>query len=269
MSWKACTIFSVLLLTVHVRPVVAQAEKGRYKLGLVLEKKGNSQEGDVLNAATDALVATHCFSIVARSQLEAVFTEKDLQRFLDGQANDNLADSLGLDLLGVVGYTVESSERPQKKYAPTWIIDVRLIAVKTALLLGTVTSNRPGLSSAPTPREAGQRLYQSIREAFPPTGYIVGVTGKEVIIDLGSEAGLKDGDILEVGERTQYIHPVTGERLLGPMSVIGELKVLATSSQTSACKIRSARGAVRTTNLVRLKRQRSLIVKWLSVFHRL
>jgi hypothetical protein len=270
MPWMACTIFSLLLLGVHVPPAAAQIEKGRYKLGLFLDKRGNSQDGDVLNAATDAFIAAHRFSMVARSQLDAVLTEKDLQAFLGGQANDKLTDLLGLDLLGIVGYTVEPSPRSQGKYAPTWIIDVRLVDVKTVLLLTTVTSNRPSLLSpvSTTPREAGRLLYQSIREAFPPLGYVVHVNDREVIIDLGSGAGLREGDVLEVlQEGKQFIHPVTGKLLTAPMEVIGKLKVLTTSPQSSACKIKAAKGAIRDANLVRLKGNSSLIVKWLSAVH--
>jgi hypothetical protein len=115
-----------------------------------------------------------------------------------------------------------------------------------------------------TPREAGQLLYKSIREAFPPLGYVISVSGKEVVIDLGTEAGLKKGDTLElVQEGEAIIHPVSGKIMSAPMRKIGELKVLEASPQVSTCKVHS-KVEVPLATLVRLKGSRSLILDWMA-----
>jgi hypothetical protein len=251
-------------------PAAAQGEKGLYKMGLLLADDDKRHGGDVLNAATDAFVAARRFTMVERKQLNAVFTEKDLQEFIGGKVNNKLSDVLGLDLLGVVDFTVETTRPPGKEAKTTWIIDVRLVDVKTAAILATVTSNRPTLLlPSSTPREAGELLFKSIREAFPPMGYVIQVDGKEVIIDLGNDAGLKKGDDLEVvQEGDQIIHPVSGQVMTGPMKVIGQLTVVSSSAQLSTCKLKS-KGVAPLASMVRLKGSNSLIVKWLLALPRL
>ena len=264
--WKPFGIFWIFFVLVSGTPVAGQVEeKGRYRLGLYLEKKDGDRDGDVLNAATDAFITANRFILVARNQLEAVFTEKDLQEFLGGQANHKLADALGLDLLGVIGYTTEGPSHFPGKGTTNWTIDVRLVDVRTAVFQATVTSHRTNRVAA-TPREAGKFLYQSIREAFPPLGYVVKVNGKDVIIDLGSEAGLQKGDILEVVQTGPPIrHPIKNSPVTAPMEVIGELKVVATSAQSAACKVRSAARDIRGTHLVRLKSERPRVLRWVFV----
>jgi len=274
MYLKLSPLLAILLLLASAPPSVAQVEKSVYKLGLISGEKDKRYESDkekhfreeVLNAATDAFVAARRFSMVERNQLDAIFTEKSLQEFIGGQVNNKLTDVLGLDLVGVVGYTVDTSKSSKGEPVTKCIIDVRLVDVKTASILATLTSDRPDLMILPssTPREAGQRLYKSIRDAFPPLGYVVGVNGKEIIVDLGTEAGLKDGDTLEiVQEGEQIIHPVTGQVLSAPMKVIGELKVVTASPQVSTCKLKS-KTAPPIASLVRLKGSYSRILDWAS-----
>jgi hypothetical protein len=251
-------------------PAAAQGEKGLYKLGLLLADDDKRHSRDVLNAATDAFVAARRFTLVERKQLNAVFTEKDLQEFIGGNVNNKLSDVLGLDLLGIVDFTVDTKHSPGKESKTTWIIDVRLLDVKSAAVLATVTSNRPSLLlPSSTPREAGELLFKGIREAFPPMGYVIQVSGKEVVVDLGSEAGLKKGDDLEiVKEGDSIIHPVTGQVMTGPMKVIGQLTVSSSSPQVSICKLKS-KGEPPLASFVRLKGSNSLIVKWLLAVPRL
>lgn len=242
-------------------PAAAQGDKGVFKMGLILADERKPNSGDVLNAATDAFVAARRFKMAERKQLNAVFTEKDLQEFIGGKANNKLSDVLGLDLLGVVDFTVETKFVPGQMPEKTWVIDVRLVEVKTAGILMTLTSNRPSLLPPSNPRAAGQLLFAGIREAFPPIGYIIQINGKEVTIDLGSEAGLKEGDPLEiVQEGEQIIHPVTGQVIASPMKVVGELKVASVSPQLSTCKVKKAQGELHPGNMVRFQGKSSKIL---------
>jgi hypothetical protein len=274
MIWKISPLLAVLLLFVSTPPGRAQVEKSVFKLGLISQEKEQDQRHEsererrlrieVLNAATDAFVATRRFTMVERNQLDAIFTEKSLQEFIGGQVNNKLTDVLGLDLVGVVGYTMENSKTPQGQMMTKCIIDVRLLDVKTASILATLSSERPTLMPVSTPREAGESLYKNIRESFPPIGYVVSVSGKEIVVDLGTEAGLKDGDTLEiVQEGEQIIHPVTGKVLSAPMKVVGELKVVAASPQISTCKLKS-KGAPAVASLVRLQKTDTRVLKWMN-----
>jgi len=273
MFLKRSPLLAICLLFAIAAPSVAQVEKSIYKLGLLSGEKGKHYESDkerrlreeVLNAATDAFVAARRFTMVERNQLDAIFTEKSLQEFIGGQVNNKLTDVLGLDLVGVVGYTVSTSKSAQGEPVTKCIIDVRMVDVKTASILATLTSDRPSLVlPSSTPREAGKLLYQSIRDAFPPLGYVVSVAGKEVVVDLGTEVGLKDGDTLEiVQEGDQIIHPVTGKVLSAPMKVIGELKVVTASPQISTCKLKSKEEPP-VASLVRLKGSNSRMLEWMD-----
>ncbi len=275
--------FPLLLLFLFVlvtsAPVMAQGEKPVYKLGLISgedKSKMNAKEiqldTQVLNAATDAFLATRRFKMVERNQLAAIFTEKSLQDFIGGKANNKLTDVLDLDLIGVVSHTEEAKKSEEGKPTTKWIIEVRLIDVKTAALLLTVTSDHAsllGMLPPSTPREAGELLNQGIRDVFPPLGYVVQINGKDIVVDLGSEAGLKKGDTLEVvKEGEQIIHPVTGEVLTAPLKVIGELKVISASPQVSICK-RSSKGELQLANIVRLKGTESAVIKMLMKIPRI
>ena len=267
MSLKLSPLLFLLLLPLTApAPAMAQEEKPVYKLGLILGEKEKKMDIEALNAATDAFLEARRFKMLERNQLKAVFTEKSLQDFIGGKVNNKLTDVLDLDLIGVVGNTVETKSA-KGETSTKWIINVRLIDVKTAAVVVTLTSERAsllGMLPPVTAREAGALLTQSIREAFPPLGYVVQIDGKDVIVDLGSEAGLKKGDTLEVvqeGER--IIHPVTGQMLAAPLKVIGELKVVSASPQLAICKRTSGKGELIPANLVRLKGTSSIIANWL------
>jgi len=274
MTFRLSPLLLLLLLSLGAAfPVEAQEEKIVYKLGLILgEKDKNEKEKKIdveaLNAATDAFVAAKRFQMLERNQLKAVFTEKSLQDFIGGKVNNKLTDVLDLDLIGVVENSVETTKQAKGETWTKWIINVRLIDVKTAANVVTLTSERASaLSLLPpaTSREAGALLTQSIREAFPPLGYIVQIVGKDVVVDLGSEAGLKKGDTLEVVQKGEdIIHPVTGKILDAPLKVVGELKVLSASPQLATCKRSGGKGELQPGNFVRLRGTESAMIKILQ-----
>jgi|GEM_PF-2472315 len=262
LSLKISPLILVFLFSAGL-PAMAQGDKSLYKIGLLLADDRKENGADVLSAVTDAFVAARRFKMVERKQLNAMFTEKDLQEFIGGKVNNKLSDVLGLDLVGVVDFTIERT--PEQKPQTAWIIEVRLMDVKTAAIFATLTSNRPSLLPPSTPRDAGKNLFQSIREAFPPIGYIIQISGKKVTIDLGSEAGLKEGDPLEiVQEGEQIIHPVTGQVLQGPMKVVGELKVVTVTPQLSTCKVKEMHGKLHLGSLVQLQQKSSVMLQWLT-----
>ena len=278
---KAFPLLLLLLLPFAApAPVAAQGEKPVYILGLIVdgekEKKSEKErkiDADVLNAATDAFLAAKRFKMVERNQLSAVFTEKSLQDFIGGKVNNKLTDVLSLDLVGIVSHTLETTKSAKGETSTKWIIDVRMVDVKTASLLITITSQRASVMSMlppATPKEAGTLLAESIREAFPPLGYVIRIDGKDIVVDLGSEAGLKEGDTLEVVQKgEQIIHPVTGEALDAPLKVIGELEVVSTSPQMSICKRASRKSQFELASMVRLKGTESAIVKALMLVPRI
>lgn len=280
MNRKLTAVLPLLLFGIAVAAASAQDEKPMIKLGLLAEGEKDKKDklerqldAAALNAATDAFLASRRFNMVERNQLNAVFTEKSLQDFIGGKVNNKLADVQDLDLIGIVSHEVQVDRSEKGAVSKKWILEVRLIEVKTAALLVTVTSDRASLLSMVPPatiREAGALLIQSIRDAFPPLGYVVQMKGKEVVVDLGSEAGVKKGDTLEVVEEgDQIIHPVTGKLLAAPLKVIGELKVVSASPQLATCKRTSGKNKLQPANLVRLKGSESRLIKWLMKLPRI
>lgn len=127
MSPKLSPLLCLLLLPLAVpAPTIAQEEKPLYKLGLILEAKEKKErekdrliDAEVLNATTDAFLAARRFKLVERNQLSAVFTEKSLQDFIGGKVNNKLGDVLDLDLIGVVGHTLETAKSEDGKVTNT------------------------------------------------------------------------------------------------------------------------------------------------------
>lgn len=276
----------IVLLLLPAVQAAAQSDRAQYKIGLVIGNEERSRlDGDILTLSTEAFVLSRRFSVIERSQLDAVFTEKDLQGFL-GSGNNDLSTVLGLDLLGIVEYTTEMAPSAQGGQHQVFYITVRLVNVTTGEILTTISTKREGAAAPATPREAGDLLFANIRAAFPPMGYVVKIDGDKLTVDLGESLGLRKGDFLEVvREGEQIIHPVTGLPLPAEQVVIATLRVVATSQQLSTCKLKSGDKGVDLGDRVRFKDEesysqrvldaafpglagRGLLGRALSIFHK-
>ena len=125
-----------------------------------------------------------------------------------------------------------------------YFIEVRLIDTGTGNIMVSLDSERSGFGSggARTIRDAGDALSENVRQAFPPVGYVVQLDEEEVVVDLGTAAGVKKGDILQVvREGEQLIHPVTGVPLPRVQEVIARLKVRDVTPALSRCRLKDRR----------------------------
>lgn len=249
----------VLLLSPTPPAAADEAETddrdGRFKLGLVIgNEKRSRTDGDVLNAATEAFVASRRFVVAERHELDAVFTEKDLQDFL-GKGDSDLSRILGLDYLGIVNYYNERQRVASGGSRDVVIIEVRLVDADTGEITTTISSDRADTLSPPSGvRGAADLLFENIRAAFPPMGFIVRLQGEEITVDMGSQLGLQEGDRLEVvrdGER--IIHPVTGRALPAEQIVIGKLKVIDVEPHMATCRLKDAEEEIGLGDRVRLE----------------
>lgn len=223
-----------------------------YQLGLIMAKDRSQTDTEILSAATSAFFDSKRFEVIERARLDTVFTERDLQDFIQGTPGD-LSDLEGIDMLGLLSYSEERSATGTKYY-----IDVRLTMVKTGKIFGTVTSRRDTFGGDPgSPYAAGRHLLENIKEMFPPEGYVIQISGNEVIVDLGKESGLAAGDELEViRDGEQLFHPITHDPLPAIEQVVGVLKVVKPADQLSTCKFKNqAKDAspVVVTDRVRLR----------------
>lgn len=269
---RSCLLLLLPLLLLPRPAAAIQGDTAQYKLGLIIgNEKSSRLDGDILTVTTDAFVASRRFVMAERTQLDAVFSELDLQSFLE-QGSADLSRILGLDMLGIVEYTIEKSRNPQGGRFDAFYIQVRLIDVETGSILTVLTSDRDDILLAPsTPRKAAELLFHNIRAAYPPVGYVIKIEAGELVVDLGSEVGVQEGDLLEVvREGEQIIHPVTGKPMPAEQIPIGELKVTATTAQMSTCKLKSENAPIELGDRVRLvgrdSKWRQMTGKVLKIF---
>ena len=230
-------------------PEVMGAPKAAQSLGLVLSQEAapynehqQKLSREVLVAATAAFTRARRFQMAERAKLDKVFSEKSLQEFLD-KGPASFSDIVGVDLLGVVDYTVEEKTTSEGRYT-VYFIEVRLIDTRTGAIMVSLDSEKSGFGSggARTIRAAGEALSENVRQAFPPIGYVVQLDEEEVVVDLGTAEGVKKGDILQVvREGEQLIHPVTGAPLPRVQEVIATLKVRDVTPALSRCRLKDRR----------------------------
>lgn len=250
-SMKKTMVLGALALAFWSFPAGAKV----YQLGLVMaEREDRRIEGDILGAATSAFFESKRFVIIERAQLDKIFTERDLSDFITGSPGD-LSNLEGVDMLGLVSYSVEYSTAASGGRQENYYIDVRLTDVKSGQVVGNVSSRRDTFNNPTTPHLAGRFLLQNIREMFPPEGYVVSISGDQVIVDLGEESGIQKGDTLEVIREGDVIfHPVTGKPLPAQEIVVGTLKVEDPANQMSTCKMPKKGGeAIVIADRVRLQ----------------
>lgn len=81
---------------------------------------------------------------------------------------------------------------------------------------------------------ASSKLSDPLSDAFPIRGIVILVTGSELTIDVGSDAGVRKGmkfDVLRPGQ--VIVHPTTGEEIATGEESIGTAKVSKVSTNTA------------------------------------
>jgi len=245
----------VLFVLWLVATSVAAQEDGKLVIGLVVsDPRDRNLDVEVLNSATDAYFRTKRFRLMERQRLDKIIDEKGLQDFIsvltNGDSSGGIEALEGVDMIGLVSYTVErNAVGGQNIY-----ISTRLVSVLNGEILHVVDSRREGLYEPSTPNQAGDYLFQNVREIFPPEEYIIRIKEGEAIVGMGTEMGLKDGDVLEVIRSGEVIfHPVTGKPLPGEENVVGTLKISRVGSQMSTCKIKKTDGTLQVGDRARLQ----------------
>lgn len=240
--------------------LTAPAQANKIRLGLILEKQNNDNlDEQILNSATTAFLSSKRFILAERERLDAVFDEKGLKGFIGDQEGSRLEETLGLEMLGLVSYSVSQQRNHSGEVEWGYTIAVRLTDVATGEVFATVDSKRPGIALAPSPMLAGDDLLDNLRGLFPPEGYVIQVSEQKAVVDLGSTMGIEKGDILEVVELgPPVIHPVTGRELPGPESVVAVLKVERVNAELSTCRVKSADTGIEVGNQVRYKDKKSM-----------
>jgi TolB-like protein len=175
-----------------------------------------------------SLVRTGRFDVVERAQLQKILKEQ--QMGMSGMISQETASKVG-ELLGVKVIITGSVIRLGNIYD----VNTRLINVEDGSILKAEKIRGPGLDAIERMMDS---LADTIKKDFPIEGYVVMVTGKRVMVDLGRIHGVEPGmQFIAFRQGAPVRHPVTGKMLKGEDIKIGEMAVQTVQTDTSWAEI--------------------------------
>ena len=225
----SCFAFCAVFL-VAVQPPDALAVSGKTRVAVVdFEQKGapefqGKQAGEIVAEwLITALVKTGRFEVVERAQLQKILKEQQLG--MSGVVNQETAAKVG-ELLGVkvivTGAVIQ--------FGSTLDVNARLISVEDGSILKAERLRAGNLESVEG-LMAG--LADSMKRDFPMEGYVVMVSGKRAMIDLGRIHGVEGGMRFSAFRKGAPVrHPITGKMLKGEDIKIGEMNARTIEQDT-------------------------------------
>jgi len=233
----AVSFFGILLVFVlsAAIPVHSWAASGRTRLAVIdFEQKGEQefrgkQVGEIVAEwLITSLVRTGRFDVVERAQLQKILKEQQLG--LTGMLNQETAAKVG-ELLGVKVIITGSVIRLGNVYD----VNTRLINVEDGSILKAEKIRGPGLDAIERMMDS---LADAIKKDFPIEGFVVMVTGKRAMIDLGKNNGVEPGMKFSAFRKGAPIrHPVTGKMLKGEDIKLGEMVLQKVEQEASWAEI--------------------------------
>ncbi len=175
-----------------------------------------------------SMANTGRFEVVERAQLQKVMQEQQLG--VSGMINQETAAKMG-DLLGVK--VIVSGSVIQ--IGNTYDVNARLISVQDGSIIKAERIRGVGLDGVERLMDS---LADSFKKEFPLEGYVVMVSGKRAMIDLGRVNGVEPGMrffVLRKGAPVR--HPVTGKMLAGEDIKIGEMIIQHAEREASWAEI--------------------------------
>ena len=175
-----------------------------------------------------SLANTGRFEVVERSQLQKVLKEQQLG--ISGMINQETAAKVG-ELLGVK--VIVSGSVIQ--IGNTYDVNARLINVQDGSIIKAERIRGVGLDGVERLMDS---LADSFKKEFPLEGYVVMVSGKRAMIDLGRVNGVEPGmRFFALRKGAPVRHPVTGKMLAGEDIRIGEMVVQTVEREASWAEI--------------------------------
>ena len=249
-----------------------KAGESTKKVLAVLDFEGNEKlKGKVdlkmSDMLTTSLVKTARFEIVERNKIDKVFKEQNFG--MSGMVDENTAAEVG-KLLGaeyvVFGSITSATRKDIDKFGYILVrievgIDVRAVNTTSGKILlsesaigvsesklvttadGVIVSGAVDYNSAyaDASRDAITTAGRNIANLSPLIGFVLTVDPNQVLIDVGEEQGVKNGDsfvAFTVGD--EILHPATGKRIGWKKEILQELKVVSTEkTMSNVVKIRS------------------------------
>ena len=177
---------------------------------------------------TTSMVNTGRFEVVERAQLQKVLKEQQLG--ISGVINQETAAKMG-ELLGVK--VIVSGSVIQ--IGNTYDVNARLINVQDGSIIRAERVRGVGLDGLERMMDS---LADSFKKEFPLEGYVVMVSGKRAMIDLGRINGVEPGmRFFALRKGAPVRHPVTGKMLAGEDIKIGEMVVQNVEREASWAEI--------------------------------
>jgi len=175
-----------------------------------------------------SLANTGRFEVVERAQLQKVLKEQQLG--ISGVINQETAAKVG-ELLGVK--VIVSGSVIQ--IGNTYDVNARLINVQDGSIIKAERVRGVGLDGVERLMDS---LAESFKKEFPLEGYVVMVSGKRAMIDLGRINGVEPGmRFFALRKGAPVRHPVTGKMLAGEDIRIGEMVVQNVEREASWAEI--------------------------------
>jgi TolB-like protein len=191
-----------------------------------------------------ALVNTGRFEVVERSQLKKILNEQQLG--MTGMINQETVARMG-ELLGVKviisGAVIQIGN--------TYEVNARLISVEDGSILQAEKIRGVGLEGI---ERMVDSLADSIKEDFPLEGYVILVSGRRAMIDLGRIHGMEPGmRFFALRKGAPVRHPVTGRIFPGEDVKLGEMSVQNVERESSWAEIIQEEPGIRISagNLVK------------------
>lgn len=241
-------IVSVMLSALTLASPV-QADFKKIKVAVLdFQTEGNFEDKDVGKIVaewlTTGLVEAGRFEIVERRLLKKIIDEQKIgaSGLVDRDSTARLGRVLGVQT--VVSGTVIKLDNSVE-------INARLLNVETGTILAAekIRSQRATDLSGMV-----SQITDKIILAFPLQGYVVQREGKKVIVDIGSQTGIRNGSRFIVFKEGKVIkHPKTGEVLDIETIDLGEIELQEVKERTSTARIISeaVTGSITSGTMVR------------------
>ena len=175
------------------------------------------------------------FKLFERSQLEKILEEQKLgmSGIVDASTAAEIGKGIGVDAI-VLGSVTRSGENIA--------INVRLIDTETAEII-TAQDEMSNRTSIPKLKEMINRLTNKIIQDLPLVeGYVIGVNGDLLTLDLGSSKNVKKGmKCIIYREGQNIIHPITKKVLGKQTEELGEVKLTEVYPEYSMGKVTIAK----------------------------
>lgn len=199
-------------------------------------------EIDLLDKIITELVNLNRFKVIERAQLEKILAEQKLgmSGVLDASTAAQIGKGIGVDAV-MIGSITQGGN--------SVTIDARLIDAETATIISAKDALVTGISLQSLSQMIAE-LARKFRDDFPlATGYVIGIDGARVTIDLGSGSGLKKGRKCTIyREGAPIVHPVSGKvigRMIDELCEVHVSDVFASYSLATITKTKTGSPALR------------------------